>query len=146
IGNIDPLSEYTYRGKIFVTNKESIDNGLYAEGKAWNGDQLVGAVGSNINEVLENEIWKEYSVTIPPIKQAVTHMQITVGVRRNGTIYVSNLMFQKGSIKSVFIPNPKDMGDYQAMVREIGKKVATSEFNQKITTMQTAIDQTSNAI
>ncbi|WP_254635223.1 phage tail spike protein, partial [Paenibacillus sp. GbtcB18] len=146
IGNIDPLSEYTYRGKIFVTNKESIDNGLYAEVKAWNGDQLVGAVGSNINEVLENGIWKEYSVTIPPIKQAVTHMQITVGVRRNGTIYVSNLMFQKGSIKSVFIPNPKDMGDYQAMVREIGKKVATSEFNQKITTMQTAIDQTSNAI
>ncbi|MDA1681009.1 phage tail spike protein [Bacillus cereus group sp. TH152-1LC] len=146
IGNIDPLSEYTYRGKIFVTNKESIDNGLYAEVKAWNGDQLVGAVGSNISEVLENGIWKEYSVTIPPIKQAVTHMQITVGVRRNGTIYVSNLMFQKGSIKSVFIPNPKDMGDYQAMVREIGKKVATSEFNQKITTMQTAIDQTSNAI
>ncbi|MCP1181281.1 tail fiber domain-containing protein [Bacillus sp. 1663tsa1] len=146
IGNIDPFSEYTYRGKIFVTNKDSIDNGLYAEIKAWNGDQLVGAVGSNINEVLENGVWKEYSVTIPPIKQAVTHMQITAGVRRNGTIYVSNLMFQKGSTKSVFIPNPKDMGDYQAMVREIGKKVATSEFNQKITTMQTAIDQTSNAI
>ena len=146
IGNIDPLSEYTYRGKIFVTNKDSIDNGLYAEIKAWNGDQLVGAVGANINEVIENGTWREYFVTIPPIKQAVTHMQITAGVRRNGTIYVSNLMFQKGSIKSVFIPNPKDMGDYQAMVREIGKKVATSEFNQKITTMQTAIDQTSNAI
>lgn len=122
IGNIDPFSEYTYRGKIFVTDKASIDDGLYAEIKAWNGDQLVGAVGSNINEVIENGLWREYSVTIPPMNQAVTHMQITAGVRRNGAIYVSNLMFQKGSTRSVFIPNAKDMGDYQAMVREIERK------------------------
>lgn len=145
-GNIDPNSEYTYRAMVLVTDKSTIDDGIYAEIKVWNGDQLVNAVGSNINDVIENGVWKEYFVTIPPVKQAVTHMQITVGIRRNGTIYVSNPMFQKGSTKSVFIPNPKDIGDYQAMVRELAKKVATSDFNNKVTQMETTINQQSNRI
>lgn len=145
-GNIDPNSEYTYRAMVFVTDKASIDDGLYAEIKAWNGDKLVGAVGANINEVLENGVWKEYSTTIPPLNQAVTHMQITVGVRRNGSIYISNPMFQKGSTKSVFMPNPKDMGNYDAMIREIAKKLATSDFNNKVTQMETTISQQSDRI
>ncbi|PGV16224.1 phage tail spike protein [Bacillus cereus] len=145
-GNIDPNSEYTYRAMVLVTDKSTIDDGIYAEIKVWNGDQLVNAVGSNINDVIENGVWKEYFVTIPPVKQAVTHMQITVGIRRNGTIYMSNPMFQKGSTKSVFIPNPKDIGDYQAMVRELAKKVATSDFNNKVTQMETTINQQSNRI
>ncbi len=146
VGNIDPYSEYTYRAMVFVTNKSSIDDGLYAEIKAWNGDRIVGAVGANINDVIENGVWKEYFVTIPPLNQAVTHMQITVGIRRNGSIYISNPMFQKGSTKSVFMPNPKDMGNYDAMIREIAKKVATSDFNNKVTQMETTINQQSNRI
>ncbi|WP_142336348.1 phage tail spike protein, partial [Bacillus cereus] len=145
-GNIDPNSEYTYRAMVFVTDKSTIDDGIYAEIKAWNGNQLVNAVGSNINDVIENGVWKEYFVTIPPVKQAVTHMQITVGIKRNGIIYMSNPMFQKGSTKSVFIPNPKDIGDYQAMVRELAKKVATSDFNNKVTQMETTINQQSHRI
>ncbi|QWI52525.1 phage tail spike protein [Bacillus mycoides] len=146
IGDVDINSDYTYRAMVYTTNKNSIDDGLYAEIKAFNGNKLVGAVGSNINEVIENGVWKEFVVTLPAMKIAVTHLQITCGVRRNGSIYMSNPMFQKGTTKSVFIPNTKDMGDYNAMVREIGKKVATSEFNQKVTTMQTAIEQNTQAI
>lgn len=56
VGNIDPYSEYTYRAMVFVTNKSSIDDGLYAEIKAWNGDRIVGAVGANINDVIENGV------------------------------------------------------------------------------------------
>lgn len=89
---------------------------------------------------------KEYFVTIPPLNQAVTHMQITVGIRRNGSIYISNPMFQKGSTKSVFMPNPKDMGNYDAMIREIAKKVATSDFNNKSHSNGTTINQQSNRI
>ncbi|ABY46902.1 phage tail spike protein [Bacillus mycoides] len=146
IGDVDINSDYTYRAMVYTTNKNSIDDGLYAEIKAWNGPNLVGAVGSNINEVIENGVWKEFVVTLPAMKIAVTHLQITCGVRRNGSIYMSNPMFQKGTTKSVFIPNTKDMGDYNAMVREIGKKVATSEYNQKVTTMETQLNQNTSEI
>ncbi|HHT7202561.1 MULTISPECIES: phage tail spike protein [Bacillus] len=145
-GDIDPQSAYTYRAMVFTTNKNGYDKGLFAEIKAWNGDKLIGAVGANINEVLETNMWREYNVTIPPMNQAVTHMQITCGVVRNGGFHMSNPMFQKGSTKSVFIPNPKDMGDYQAMIRELAKKLATSDFNNKVTQMETTINQQSDRI
>ncbi len=42
--------------------------------------------------------------------------------------------------------NPKDYANYDQLVGEIAKKVATSDFNSKVTQMETTIDQQSHRI
>ncbi len=42
--------------------------------------------------------------------------------------------------------NPKDYANYDQLVGEIAKKVATSDFNSKVTQMETTINQQSNRI
>ena len=42
--------------------------------------------------------------------------------------------------------NPKDYANYDQLVGEIGKKVATSDFNSKVSTIETSINQQSNRI
>ncbi|MGR5964119.1 hypothetical protein ACT7DB_06720 [Bacillus cereus] len=42
--------------------------------------------------------------------------------------------------------NPKDYANYDQLVGEIAKKVATSEFNSKVSTIETSINQQSNRI
>ncbi|HGG0586388.1 MULTISPECIES: phage tail spike protein [Bacillus] len=144
--NIDIWSDYTFSAMYLTTNKSSIDAGAYAEIKAWNGDTLVKAVGFDLLNILENGVWKEMRLTIPKLEKPVTHLQITTGIRQNGSFYISNPSFQKGSTKSVFLPNPRDIANYDAMVKEIAKKVATSEFNSKVSTLETSINQQSHRI
>ncbi|PGL14383.1 hypothetical protein CN912_06225 [Bacillus cereus] len=144
--NIDIWSDYTFSAMYLTTNKSSIDVGAYAEIKAWNGDTLVKAVGFDLLNILENGVWKEMRLTIPKLEKPVTHLQITTGIRQNGSFYISNPSFQKGSTKSVFLPNPRDIANYDAMVKEIAKKVATSEFNSKVSTLETSINQQSHRI
>ncbi|HGF6575993.1 TPA: phage tail spike protein [Bacillus cereus] len=144
--NIDIWSDYTFSAMYLTTNKSSIDAGAYAEIKAWNGDALVKAVGFDLLNILENGVWKEMRLTIPKLEKSVTHLQITTGIRQNGSFYISNPSFQKGSTKSVFLPNPRDIANYDAMVKEIAKKVATSEFNSKVSTLETSINQQSHRI
>ncbi|MBZ3765635.1 phage tail spike protein [Bacillus cereus] len=144
--NIDIWSDYTFSAMYLTTNKSSIDAGAYAEIKAWNGDTLVKAVGFDLLNILENGVWKEMRLTIPKLEKPVTHLQITTGIRQNGSFYISNPSFQKGSTKSVFLPNPRDIANYDAMVKELAKKVATSEFNSKVSTLETSINQQSDRI
>ena len=42
--------------------------------------------------------------------------------------------------------NPKDYANYDQLVGEIAKKVATSDFNSKVSTIETSINQQSNRI
>ncbi|MGX5441537.1 phage tail spike protein [Bacillus thuringiensis] len=144
--DIDIWSDYTFSAMYLTTNKSSIDAGAYAEIKAWNGDTLVKAVGFDLLNILENGVWKEMRLTIPKVEKPVTHLQITTGIRQNGSFYISNPSFQKGSTKSVFLPNPRDIANYDAMVKELAKKVATSEFNSKVSTLETSINQQSDRI
>ncbi|HDR6289522.1 TPA: hypothetical protein QCU33_005672 [Bacillus cereus] len=144
--NIDIWSDYTFSAMYLTTNKSSIDAGAYAEIKAWNGDTLVKAVGFDLLNILENGVWKEMRLTIPKLEKPVTHLQITTGIRQNGSFYISNPSFQKGSTKSVFLPNPRDIANYDAMVKELAKKVATSEFNSKVSTLETSVNQQSDRI
>ncbi len=55
-------------------------------------------------------------------------------------------MLQQGSTRSTFMENPKDIGNYDALVGEIAKKVATADFDSKFSKMETTINQQSNRI
>ncbi len=138
---------YVYSAWIYTDDKSLFEGqGGVIKMQLWNGSTALDYVQTEIEPLLVNGSWVFVNVKLGMPNKDVTHIRAEIWVRKNGRMWVSQPQLQQGTNPSTFMENPKDMGNYDEMIGEIAKKVATSEFNQKITTMQTAIDQTSNAI
>ncbi|MGK8427405.1 tail fiber domain-containing protein [Bacillus cereus] len=139
--------DYVFSAWVYVQDKNTLDNGGAIKLQFFNGANAVSTfVQTEFKDLLVNNSWVLVSVKITSPNVAVTHLQGDIWVRQNGTIWVSQPQLQQGSTRSTFMENPKDYANYDQLVGEIAKKVATSDFNNKFTQMETTINQQSNRI
>ncbi|MEB9405627.1 phage tail spike protein [Bacillus cereus] len=131
---------------FFTYNKDGLDQGGALEIKFLNGSTTVTTSSVDLKDKLNNGAWTFVSVTAEVPSNAVTHVEAYIWIRRNGLIWVSQPQFQQGAIPSAFMENPKDYANYDQLVGEIAKKVATSDFNSKVSTFETSINQQSKSI
>ncbi|MDF9540347.1 phage tail spike protein [Bacillus cereus] len=139
--------DYVFSAWVYVQDKNTLDNGGAIKLQFFNGANAVSTfVQTEFKDLLVNNSWILVSVKITSPNVAITHLQGDIWVRQNGTIWVSQPQLQQGSTRSTFMENPKDYANYDQLVGEIGKKVATSDFNSKVSTIETSINQQSNRI
>ncbi|MEC2714041.1 phage tail spike protein [Bacillus cereus] len=139
--------EHVFSAWVYVQDKNTLDNGGAIKLQFFNGANAVSTfVQTEFKDLLVNNSWVLVSVKITSPNVAVTHLQGDIWVRQNGTIWVSQPQLQQGSTRSTFMENPKDYANYDQLVGEIAKKVATSDFNNKFTQMETTINQQSHRI
>ncbi|MGN4420118.1 phage tail spike protein [Bacillus cereus group sp. MYBK249-1] len=139
--------DYVFSAWVYVQDKNTLDNGGAIKLQFFNGANAVSTfVQTEFKDLLVNNSWVLVSVKITSPNVAVTHLQGDIWVRQNGTIWVAQPQLQQGSTRSTFMENPKDYANYDQLVGEIGKKVATSDFNSKVSTIETSINQQSNRI
>ncbi|PFN76368.1 phage tail spike protein [Bacillus cereus] len=139
--------DYVFSAWVYVQDKDTLDNGGAIKLQFFNGANAVATFAqTEIKDLLVNNSWVLVSVKITSPNVAITHLQGDIWVRQNGTIWVSQPQLQQGSTRSTFMENPKDYANYDQLVGEIGKKVATSDFNSKVSTIETSINQQSNRI
>ncbi|PFA75814.1 phage tail spike protein [Bacillus cereus] len=132
---------------VYTDDKTTINQGGQLYLQFYNGATgTTTTAGVDITNTLVNGQWKLFSVKITAPAVTITTLQMELWVRQKGRIWVSQPMLQQGSARSTFMENPKDIGNYDALVGEIAKKVATSDFNNKVTQMETTINQQSNRI
>lgn len=139
--------DYVFSAWVYVQDKNTLDNGGAIKLQFFNGANAVSTFEqTEFKDLLVNNSWILVSVKITSPNVAITHLQGDIWVRQNGTIWVSQPQLQQGSTRSTFMENPKDYANYDQLVGEIAKKVATSDFNNKFTQMETTINQQSNRI
>ncbi|MED2063893.1 phage tail spike protein [Bacillus thuringiensis] len=139
--------DHVFSAWVYVQDKNTLDNGGAIKLQFFNGANAVSTfVQTEFKDLLVNNSWVLVSVKITSPNVAVTHLQGDIWVRQNGTIWVSQPQLQQGSTRSTFMENPRDYANYDQLVGEIAKKVATSDFNNKVTQMETTINQQSNRI
>ncbi|EMK2597426.1 phage tail protein [Bacillus cereus] len=139
--------DHVFSAWVYVQDKNTLDNGGAIKLQFFNGANAVSTfVQTEFKDLLVNNSWVLVSVKITSPNVAVTHLQGDIWVRQNGTIWVSQPQLQQGSTRSTFMENPKDYANYDQLVGEIARKVATSDFNNKFTQMETTINQQSNRI
>ncbi|OOR74511.1 peptidase S74 [Bacillus cereus] len=139
--------DHVFSAWVYVQDKNTLDNGGAIKLQFFNGANAVSTfVQTEFKDLLVNNSWVLVSVKITSPNVAITHLQGDIWVRQNGTIWVSQPQLQQGSTRSTFMENPKDYANYDQLVGEIAKKVATSDFNNKFTQMETTINQQSNRI
>ncbi|MGR6912491.1 phage tail spike protein [Bacillus sp. BSL6] len=131
---------------IFTNNKAGLDSGGAIELKFLNGGTVVKQELKDFTEQLTNGSWTLVSLTLDIPTNAITHVQAAVFIRKNGLIWVSQPQVQQGEHPSTFLENPKDYANYDQLVDEIAKKVATSDYNQKVAQMETQINQQSDLL
>ncbi|MGE8057357.1 phage tail spike protein [Bacillus mycoides] len=131
---------------IFTNDKAGLDAGGAIELKFLNGGTVVGQKSIEFKNLLTNGSWTFLSLTLGIPTSAVTHVQAAIYLLKNGLIWASQPQVQQGENPSTFMENPKDYANYDQLVGEIAKKVATTEFNSKVSTLETSINQQSKNI
>ncbi|EOV9528741.1 tail fiber domain-containing protein [Bacillus cytotoxicus] len=60
-------------------------------------------------------------------------------IRRNGTLWMAQPMLQVGTIPSSFLENPNDFVDKDKIMDDLADKVATEQYNKKVTELERKI-------
>ncbi|HEB2433556.1 TPA: phage tail protein [Bacillus cereus] len=138
--------DYVLSAWFYTDAVATIDNTAFVMIEFYNGSTWVTNKVVQLVPLLTNRSWKLVSVTMPAPASGVTTIRFVVVIRKNGRLWVSQPQLQQGITPSSFMENPKDYANYDQLVGEIAKKVATSDFDSKVSKMETTINQQSNRI
>ncbi|EOO67432.1 phage minor structural protein [Bacillus cereus VD196] len=138
--------DYVLSAWFYTDAVATIDNTAFVMIEFYNGSTWVTNKVVQLVPLLTNGSWKFVSVTMPAPASGVTTIRFVVVIRKNGRLWVSQPQLQQGITPSSFMENPKDYANYDQLVGEIAKKVATSDFDSKVSKMETTINQQSNRI
>ncbi|PFW87837.1 phage tail spike protein [Bacillus pseudomycoides] len=99
------------------------------------GTQLKAAVN---DFTIPNDMWVRQSHTIKaPAESALVGLRAYV--LQNGTFWMAHPMLQKAAKESSFIENPNDMVDKDKIIDDLADKVATVDYDKKVTDLQRQI-------
>lgn len=101
------------------------------------------ASGAQIKEeilefTLNEDVWirQELRTTVP---EGATHVAFRSCVIENGTMWVAHPMLQFGETATSFIENPNDIVDKDEIMEDLADKVATADYDQKVTDIERRI-------
>ncbi|MDA4083794.1 phage tail spike protein [Bacillus cereus] len=138
--------DYVLSAWFYTDAVATIDNTAFVMIEFYNGSTWITNKVIQLVPLLTNGSWKFVSVTMPAPASGVTTIRFVVVIRKNGRLWVSQPQLQQGITPSSFMENPKDYANYDQLVGEIAKKVATADFDSKVSKMETTINQQSNRI
>ncbi|MBY0597681.1 phage tail spike protein [Bacillus bingmayongensis] len=137
---------YVLSAWFYTDDLTPLDQGCYLEIGFYNGSTRVLNKLTEARPLMTAGAWKFVSVVLDAPPSGITSIKGHITLRRNGNVWVSQPQLQQGTTPSSFMENPKDYANYDQLVGEIAKKVATSEFDSKVSTLETSITQQSNRI
>lgn len=131
---------------ILINDLKAVDNGAFLELKYWNGGTNVSTVSVNVKDKVTEGQWSFVSLTHKVPGNSMTSVQASFFVTRNGLMFVCQPMLQVGQRPSAFMENPKDVINYDKTLQDITLKVATADYDKKMSTIDTQFKQTTEAI
>lgn len=138
--------DYVFGAWFYVQDKALLDQGAVIKLQFFNGATASTTLQTELAPKLVNNGWVYAEVKITAPATTITTLRADIWVRRNGTLWVSQPMLQYGSNASAFMEHPQDYVNYDALIGEVAKKVATTDYNTKMTTIESSIKQTNNEI
>ncbi|PEE91377.1 phage tail spike protein [Bacillus cereus] len=140
--------DITFSAWIKTNDLASIDANFNLELKYYNGNAVVAGVQKSLNikpQLVEGK-WAFCSFTMPVPNTRLTSVHANIWLQRNGTAFVSQPMLQFSSKPSAFMENPKELVAYDNIFQNIALKVATADYDKKMSTIDTQFKQTAEAI
>lgn len=144
--NNPSTGKYTASCWVYVEDKTLLDKGGTLSLRFYNGNTIVTRTDVALANVVVNNSWVFVKASLDVPAAAITSIRFVYYNNQNGVVWISQPQLQPGANPSAFMENPKDYANYDQLIGEVAKKVATSDYNQKITTIETSISQTNSRI
>ncbi|HDR5267521.1 hypothetical protein E8M24_29870 [Bacillus thuringiensis] len=142
--NAGPGWNYVFSAYFYTDNKSSIDSGAKMELKCLDANgNVLKQYGQEI--ALTQGMWVRHHV-FGLLVEGTKKVQVQYWLRRNGRLWAAQPMLQIGDKPSSFQENPVDIVDKDKILEELGDRIATEEFNQKITDLTRTIKQDTEGI
>ncbi|SFC03089.1 Prophage endopeptidase tail [Bacillus sp. 491mf] len=97
----------------------------------WKSDGTQFSAGTH-DFTISNDTWtrQEFTKVAPPEAASVG---LRAYVLQNGTFWLAHPMLQKGNKASAYVENPNDIVDKDQILEDLAHKVATEDYNKKMT-------------
>ncbi|MED2983013.1 phage tail spike protein [Bacillus thuringiensis] len=119
--------------------------GCFIEIEWWSADKKTRIATNRTRVELTNHIWRRFEITTKAPANT-GFIRFRVYNERNGRFWMACPMLQRGKVASEFMENPKDITDVDYLREELAKRIATEQYNQKVTELERSIKANKDGI
>ncbi|PGB24809.1 hypothetical protein COM06_20145 [Bacillus toyonensis] len=137
--------EFVASGYFNTDGKTPIDGGAFLEIEWWTADKKTRIKTARTNIKVVNNMWVR-AVCTDKAPANASFVRWRYYVTRNGRLWCATPMLQRGTIASEFWLHPKDQTDADKMIEDIANRVATKDYEKKVTELERSISATEKGV
>ncbi|MDF9632565.1 phage tail spike protein [Bacillus cereus] len=131
--------DFVASGYFNADGKTPIDSGgAFIEIEWWTADKKTRIKTARTNIKVVNNIWVR-AVCSDKAPADAAFVRWRYYVTRNGRLWCAAPMLQRGTIATEFWLHPKDQTDADKMIEDIANRVATKDYDKKVTELERSI-------
>ncbi|MED1211974.1 hypothetical protein P4U34_30350, partial [Bacillus paranthracis] len=133
-------------GYFNTDGKTPIDGGgAFIEIEWWTADKKTRIKTARTNITVVNHTWVR-AVCTDKAPANAAFVRWRYYVTRNGRLWCAAPMLQRGTIATEFWLHPKDQTDIDKMLEDIANRIATEDYNKKVTELERSISATEEGV
>ncbi|MBG9532721.1 phage minor structural protein [Bacillus thuringiensis] len=142
--NAGPGWNYVFSAYFYTDNKASIDAGAAIELQCYDVNNKM--IKSYLQEItISQGTWIRTHVAGLLI-EGTKKVKVLFWVRKNGRLWMAQPMLQIGDKPSSFMENPVDIVDKDKIMEELADKIATKDYDKKVTELERSISATEKGV
>ncbi|WP_240522264.1 hypothetical protein, partial [Bacillus thuringiensis] len=142
--NAGPGWNYVFSAYFYTDNKASIDAGAAIELQCYDVNNKM--IKSYLQEItISQGTWIRTHVA-GLLVEGTKKVKVMFWVRKNGRLWMAQPMLQIGDKPSSFMENPVDIVDKDKIMEELADKIATKDYDKKVTELERSISATEEGV
>ncbi|PFZ54145.1 phage tail spike protein, partial [Bacillus pseudomycoides] len=139
--------KFQFSAMLFTEDKYNITMGAAYKIEFFNGSTAIpGYKQIEFQDKLVDGQWTRFTIEHDAPDVPITHARIEIWIRRAGTVWVSEPQCNVGDKLPTYLENPKDIVNYDAMIKEVADRVTKTEYNTRNSLYDTQFQQTTQEI
>ncbi|WP_144489252.1 hypothetical protein, partial [Bacillus thuringiensis] len=138
--------DFVASGYFNTDGKTPIDSGgAFIEIEWWTADKKTRIKTARTNIQVVNHTWVR-AVCSDKAPANTAFVRWRYYVTRNGRLWCAAPMLQRGTVATEFWLHPKDQTDVDKMIEDIANRVATKDYDKKVTELERSISATEEGV
>ncbi|WIG26071.1 phage tail spike protein [Bacillus toyonensis] len=125
--------------------KVPIDNGIFIELEFWQSNKATRISTARERVQIINNTWVR-AICTAKAPAGTGFVRFRPYVQRNGRAWFCMPMLQRGKVATEFWLHPKDQTDADKMIEDIANRVATKDYDKKVTELERSISATEKGV
>ncbi|MCU5395320.1 phage tail spike protein [Bacillus toyonensis] len=125
--------------------KVPIDNGVFIELEFWQSNKTTRITTARERVQIINNTWVR-AICTAKAPAGTGFVRFRPYVQRNGRAWFCMPMLQRGKVATEFWLHPKDQTDADKMIEDIANRVATKDYDKKVTELERSISATDKGV